>query len=101
ADSELLGCTCNVDQGTEHHRVIDFKLEVIADGTERFHRQRLLGWSRRNLRTRKRCAAFLVEDINVVLDPRRLVVEADRESLGRWTHKTRRVEGCSGGGDIE
>jgi len=80
--SLLLGGALHDDEVAEHQRGMDVALEVIGAGVEGFHRQRLLGWPRRDLRTRERRAAFLVEDIDVVLDPRRLVVETDDESLG-------------------
>src|SRR5439155_2755856 len=90
--SWLLGGALHDGQGPEHERGMDVALEVIGAGVEGFHGQRLLGWSRRDLRALERRAALLVEDIDVVLDPGRLVVEIDGESLGSRTDQARRVE---------
>src|SRR5438477_1091858 len=90
--SLLLGGALHDDEVAEHQRGMDVALEVVGAGVEGFHGQRLLGWSRRYLRTLERRAALLVVHVEVVLDPRRLVVETDGESLGGRTDQARRVE---------
>src|SRR5438093_2080466 len=80
--SWLLGGALHDGQGPEHQRGMDVALEVVGAGVERLHVQRLLNRSRRDGCARERRAALLVIHVEVVRDPRRFVVEADRESLG-------------------
>src|SRR6266516_2287832 len=99
--SWLLGGALHDDEVAEHQGGMDVALEVIGAGVERFHVQRLLNRSRRDGCARERRAALLVVHVEVVRDPRRLVVEADREYPGGRTDQTGRIERCPDRRDVQ